>query len=70
MRRYVTISAGPRAEEAVPVISSSDDEVVDATLLAIRRRLRARGESDASGPAQTTNGGPSHSAADGREPSP
>ena len=46
MRRYVTISAGPRAEQAVPIVSSSDPQVVDATLNAIRRRLQARHESD------------------------
>ena len=58
MRRYVTISAGRRAEEAVPVVSSSDPEVVDATLQAICRRLRAPGESDDPAPAPHQDGEP------------
>ena len=39
MRRYVTISAGRCASEAVPVVSSSDPEVVEAALRAIQARL-------------------------------
>ena len=55
MRSYVTISAGRRAEEAVPV-SSSDPGVVDATLQAICRRLRACDESDDPAPVPQQHG--------------
>ena len=56
--RYVTISAGRRAEEAVPVVSSSDPGVVDATLRAICRRLRAPGESGDPAPPPQQDGAP------------
>ena len=42
MRRYVTISTGRCASEAIPVVSSSDPEVVEAALLAIQDQLKTK----------------------------
>lgn len=44
MEIYVTVLAGPSAAESQPVVSSSDPEVVEATIAAIKRRLKRRGD--------------------------
>ncbi len=56
MRSYVIISAGRRAEEAVPVVSSSDPGMVDATLQAICPLLRASDEADDPAPVPQQHG--------------
>ncbi len=45
MPLYVTVSRGPRADQATPVLASSDAGVVNAALEAIRR-LDEPGEGD------------------------
>ena len=44
MPLYVTVSRGPRADLARPVLASSDPRVVDAALEAIRRLSEAGDE--------------------------
>ena len=49
MPLYLTLSRGPRADLATPVLASSDPRVVDAALEAIRR-LGQAGDDEAAVP--------------------
>ena len=49
MPLYLTLSRGPRADLATPVLASSDPRVVDAALEAIRRLAEAGQEGDPEG---------------------
>lgn len=51
MALYVTVSAGPRADQSVPVMVVSDRRVIDAVMAAITALL---GEDDTRQPAPST----------------